>query len=90
MLHRYWFIFVEGDGPSILDGGCGISAYNEEDARNILQDEVFSVYGARGITEVIEDIDIQALEENHVRPNMGVPVWRGVWYPNLQSAGPLR
>lgn len=90
MLNRYWFKFAEGGNPAFLDLGCGITAYDEVDAREILRDEVFSLYGSRDVVEVIADVDIQTLEANHVRPNMGVPVWRGVWFPNLQSSGPIR
>lgn len=81
MLHRYWFRFSPSDCESILDMGCGITAYNQEDATGILHKEVFSVYGVREIIEVILDVDIRTLEGNHVRNNMGVPVWRGVWFP---------
>jgi hypothetical protein len=34
-------------------------------------------------TEVIEDIDISLLDQNHVIPNMGVVTFKGVWFPTL-------
>ena len=81
MLHRFWFNFVPVSSPSILNLGCGITAYGLNDARLILNDMVFSVYGVREVVDVIKDVDISTLEENHVRENMGVPVVRGVWFP---------
>ena len=45
------------------------------------------------IRRVTEDVDVRTLERGHVCPNMGVVIWRGVWYPNLDplfSAEPQR
>jgi hypothetical protein len=63
--------------------GCGVTAYDLADARKLLQEQVFSNYGAELIDEVIEDIDISTLDDKHVRPNMGNPVVRGVWFPHV-------
>jgi|HubBroStandDraft_6_1064221.scaffolds.fasta_scaffold18377_2 hypothetical protein len=83
MLHRYWFSFTPSSGASVLNRGCGITAYDEADARKMLEEKVFPVYGQAEILSVIEDIDVSTLDEHHVRPNMGVPVVRGVWFPLL-------
>jgi len=83
MLHRYWIKLTRSSSPSILNLGCGITAYNEEDARGILQEQVFPVYGSREIIDIVENIDISTLDERHVRLNMGSPVTRGVWFPLL-------
>jgi len=32
-------------------------------------------------SRIVENIDISTIEDMNVRPNLGVPVWRGVWYP---------
>lgn len=32
----------------------------------------------------VENVDISSLDDNHVRPNMGSPIVRGVWFP-MQS-----
>jgi hypothetical protein len=37
----------------------------------------------RPITAVVENVDIPTLERNHVLPNMGNPVVRGIGYPHL-------
>ncbi len=83
MLHRYWLKFVRSAKPSILNIGCGITAHDREDAMRIFQNEVVPVYGNAEIAEVLEDIDISTLDEAHVRPNMGIPSNRGVWFPLL-------
>jgi hypothetical protein len=41
------------------------------------------VYEVRKIAKVVEDVDTRTLEEGHVRPNIGVPVVRGVWFPKI-------
>ena len=83
MLHRYWFIFAPSTEPSILNLGCGITAYDKEDAKRIFENEVVPVFGTREIREITEDIDVSTLDDGHVRPNMGPPSNRGVWFPRL-------
>ncbi len=81
MLKRYWFNFVPSTSSSVLNIGCGITAYTEDDARNILEQMVFSFYSRREVLEVIIDVDINTLDGNHVRPNMSSPLIRGIWFP---------
>jgi hypothetical protein len=81
MLKRFWFDFVKSSTPNILNIGCGITAYNLDDAQNILIERIYSIYGSRDISNIIENIDINTLEENHVRNNMGSTAVRGVWFP---------
>lgn len=38
------------------------------------------------IKEVVEDVDVST-SDDHVRPNMHPPNWRGLWYP---ATKPLR
>ena len=83
MSRRFWFTFTKPARPTILSMGCGVTAYDLADARKLLQEQVFSNYGAELIDEVIEDIDISTLDDKHVRPNMGNPVVRGVWFPHV-------
>jgi hypothetical protein len=63
--------------------GYGVTAFDYLDAVQLLRERVFSGKDLPAIGSVIEDVDISTLDDRHVRPNMGVPVWRGVWYPNL-------
>ena len=82
MLTRYWFKFVKSPFGN-LNLGCGITAYDLEDAHRFLREKVFPERGAQPIEAVVEDIDISTLEANHVRPNMGNPAVRGVWFPKI-------
>jgi hypothetical protein len=81
MLHRYWFELSQSNDPNILNTGCGITAFSVEDAKNILESEVFKVYGGRNIINIIENIDISDLDDGVVKPNMKQPTIRGVWFP---------
>lgn len=83
MLHRYWFTFVKSASPSVLNIGCGVTAYDEGDAREMLREKVFPLYGIREILGVVKDIDVSSLDEGHVKPNIGPSSNRGVWFPYL-------
>jgi hypothetical protein len=39
------------------------------------------------IRNVIEDVNISTLDVCHVQANMGVSIWRGVWFPRIDSQG---
>jgi hypothetical protein len=81
-LHRYWFDFdlQAGEGPIGTAAGCGVTAYDREDAQHLLRERVF-----RGelppVERVVEDIDVSTLDPGHVLPNMSAPNRRGVWFP---------
>lgn len=80
-LHRYWFTFRGSEKPSILNVGSGVTAYDLEDAKALLEQHVFPLYGQREIAGVIVDVYISTIESMSVRGNMKVPVFRGVWFP---------
>jgi hypothetical protein len=83
-LRRYWFEFdapKEHPHAAEIVMGCGVTAYHEDDAVVLLRQQMFEGDPLPPIRRVIEDIDVSTLDENHIRPNMGVPVWRGVWFP---------
>jgi hypothetical protein len=87
-LHRYWFEFEIAPGdldenPSYagLSWGCGVTAYNYDDAVEILRQRVFKEDPLPEIARVVKDIDISQLDEGHVRPNMTAPSERGIWFP---------
>jgi hypothetical protein len=80
-LHRYWIEF----DPSFRDYptsalGYGVTGYTFEDALNILQNRAFRDKPLPPIASVIEDVDVSTLDRKHM-VYMGVPVWRGVWFP---------
>lgn len=84
LLKRYWieFRFPSNILPPIGTSiGCGITAHSSEDALIILKEKVFEDGLLPEISKFIEDVDISTLDANHVLPNMGVPTYRGVWFP---------
>lgn len=81
---RYWFKFrldIEDNPPLGILMGCGVTATSKENAIDIIKRKVFKNRELPEIIEFVENIDIRTLDENHVRPNMGNPVVRGIWFP---------
>ena len=80
-LRRFWFEF-EPDSklPNFLRRYV-VTAWTYEDALHLLQERVFRDAPLPPIHGSTEDVDISTLDAGHVRPNMGVVIWRGVWYP---------
>ena len=83
-LKRYWFEF-NNESDDVHDiwfpKKCGVTAYNYEDAIDLLRLCVFKKRSLPQIKKVVEDVDISNLDANHVRLNMSIPTKRGVWYP---------
>ena len=80
MLRRYWFTF-EWLPTSMLNLGCGVTAFDRDAAIALIKRHLVPDQPMPAITSVTEDVDIRTLEANHLRPNMGVPVWPGIWFP---------
>ena len=76
LLRRYWFQTATGYG-------FGVTAFSVEDAKQLLRQTVPDHYHAAEVLNIIEDVDIRSLDQNHVAPNIGPPNFRGVWYPSL-------
>lgn len=76
MLSRFWFKAKRGVG-------FGVTARSLVDAELLLTSAGFVKGADFEIAEVIEDVDIRTLDQNHVIPNMGPPNIRGVWFPRL-------
>jgi hypothetical protein len=77
-LRRFWLKF---DGSDMRHGlGCGVTAWTEDDALQIVQSDVL---GGAPIPAFIlrADVDISMLDAGHILPNMESPNWRGIWYP---------
>lgn len=81
MLRRFWIEFSNPPQYSVLGLGCGVTGYDKADALKILARTVLLEHPGLEIERVIEDVDTQSLDAGHVRPNMGIPVVRGVWFP---------
>ena len=84
MLRRYWFEF-DLSQHGALTPECGVTAYDYEDAVNLMKETVFGNSHLPPVRNVVEDIDISTLDERQVRPNMGIPVFRGVWFPAMTA-----
>jgi hypothetical protein len=86
-LTRYWFVFETSKVPTPINLGCGVTARDLDDARELLRTQVFAGTLPREVG-VIEDVPLSSLDPRHVRPAMGSVDKRGVWYP--APAGRLR
>ncbi|HXC53998.1 MAG TPA: hypothetical protein VNU97_01765 [Rhizomicrobium sp.] len=82
-LRRYWFEFesLGQDTTAILKLGCGVTAYDEKDATALIRDRIFSGAALPHVRKIVADIDVRSLDQDHVVPNMGSVVWRGIWFP---------
>ncbi len=87
-LHRYWIEFDAREphdrellARRYLLPGCGVTAWDEADAHRLISEHLFEGGPLPPIRSITPDIDISSLDANHVRPNMGIHVWRGVWFP---------
>lgn len=76
LLHRYWF-------KTKQHPGFGVTAYSIEDARRLVDDAARRIGSNCEVVEIVEDIDVRELDQEHVIPNMGPPNLRGVWFPFL-------
>lgn len=60
-----------------------VSLLDLGDAMSLIRSVALGGDALPPVAEVIEDVEVQALDEGHVLPNMGDPTLRGVWYPRL-------
>jgi hypothetical protein len=70
-LESYW---ITTDGL----GGVGISAHSEQDARTLF---ALAWPTGRKVLQVLPLRDVSDLDPDHVVPNMGNLLRRGIWYP---------
>ena len=76
LLTRYWIKTSTGYG-------IGVTAYSVDDMRELLRKAEVMDGRDFQILEVVEDVDVSALDPGHVLPNIGPTDMRGVWFPNL-------
>jgi hypothetical protein len=87
-LIRYWFEFDYpkpriGHGVYIpACGCCGITAFDYQDALKIMRRFMLRDNETPIFKRVIENVNVSTIEDKRVIPNLGVPVWRGVWFPD--------
>ena len=91
---RYWIELDTSEAMFLSGFGYGVTAYDYEDALGLLREHLSSFYekpiALPPVVSVIEDVDVSTLDERHVLPNMGVTVWRGIWYPWVTRTGSER
>ena len=78
LLTKYWLTFVS---PPHFASGIGVTAYGLEDAETLVSKHFF----ANGPVPAFENKIIKGLQElepNHVLPNIGLIMFRGIWFPN--------
>lgn len=80
MLRRYWIHLKNADQFAGLRIGCGVTAFDLNDALVLLQTHVVGDQSL-DVETAIEDVDVRTLDPSHVLPNMGVVTRRGIWFP---------
>jgi hypothetical protein len=85
-LRRFWFKFERLPTPTAINLGCGVTAYDRDDALNLLQERVFRTNPLPAVVEIIDDVATARLDPKHVLPNLGNPAERGVWFPQGYDA----
>ena len=84
LLKRFWIEFDDTASLSVGVGyGCGVTAFDLNEALAVLQEQVFIDEPMPEIRKITEDIDVSTLDPNHVLPNIGITVDRGVWFPKI-------
>jgi hypothetical protein len=80
-LKRYWFQFEKSDKPNPLNLGCGVTAFDYDDAIDLLRQRVFAGKEMPRIVGHREDVDVRTLDNKHILPNIGSVTIRGIWFP---------
>ena len=83
-MKRYWFEFnikSAFEFPPGVGHGCGVTAYDYNDAIRILDEKVFHIIKRPPFKNVIENVDISTLDQGHVISNMKAPIYYGVRFP---------
>jgi hypothetical protein len=81
---KFWIRFERIPKPTFLNWGCGVTAYDQEDAVELLEQGFQSMrMEMPKIAQILEGVEVEDLEQNHVVPNIGDMNVRGVWFPNL-------
>ena len=66
-----------------LTDGVGATGWDGADCLRMIQRHLLEGQELPPVKKAIPDLDVRTLDENHVRRNMGVCVWRGIWWPPL-------
>ena len=83
-LKRYWFEFELAQGEEIvlqLAFGCGVTAESPQAAVELVMARVFPGRPLPRLRRVLEGVEIDSLDPDYVRPFVGDPRRKGVWFP---------
>ena len=99
-LRRFWFEFdlppneASVPGHIVLDGGppsrfwlwrgCGATGWDEADCLGLIAGLIEPEPVPR-VIRAVADVDVSTLAPD-IRSDVGVVVWRGVWFPRGASA----
>lgn len=72
---------IEDNSPLGVRMGCGVTAYDLYDAIGLVKSHIFHSEECPLTKKIIQDVDIATLDTNHVVPNMGSVLKRGIWFP---------
>jgi hypothetical protein len=82
----YWIVLK---GENQAGPGFGITARDWDDAMSLLAEAARAVFAQPANEEMIESWrevrSVDDLDQNHVVPNMGSLLRRGVWFPNVPA-----
>ena len=80
-LHKYWVSFERLERPIPLNLGCGVTAYDRDDAIGLIRKLIFGNCAMPRISRITDDVELQDLNQGHVAPNVGDASVRGIWFP---------
>jgi hypothetical protein len=84
-LRRFW---IELEAEPQLPIGFGVTAVDVDDALRLIS-EAFAVDRPLTVGVVREDVNVGEiadwLEKRIPRPRLGVPIGRGIWFPNVSG-----
>lgn len=82
-MRRFWIEFpVDDSTPLALVRGVGVTAENEDEALALVRRDVLRGEPLPLPSRIVPDVDVSTLDEHHVLPNVGVVIWRGIWFPS--------
>lgn len=76
LLKTFW---IEAPGSNVA--GFGVTAFSCEDAFELLHACGHSFSPDDSQVRVTEGIRVEDLDQQHIMPNIGPLILRGVWYP---------
>jgi hypothetical protein len=93
MLKRYSFVIYPEWRYGPLN--AGVTATSAAEATELVVKSFIKINYAEALErlkelkniEIIENIDVQLLDKEHVIPNMGPVIFKGVWFPRLNMYG---